>query len=207
MYFGVCIPIFCLGGRTLGYWCREHRSASCLSTPNNICGSEHRSRWNLHPSPSSFCTSLHSTCSSCLIFLIHHHHSSVLALTSSLLFSVPYLCVSVCLSIHTVSFWGFVCVHVLVCVVAGIDRLMPKRKFPEFCEGLPKHARIKCVCVWVKQYSGGGGWLHFGKRETQKGGHGQSVWFSLIPGPCSEPQLKYYTAPAFSLWSKMKGLT
>lgn len=36
--------------------------------------------------------------------------------------------------------------RVLGCVVAGIDRLMPKRKFPEFCEGLPKQAGIKIVC-------------------------------------------------------------
>lgn len=63
--------------------------------------------------------------------------------------SVP---IFVCPSILYISGVLCECVRVLACVVARIDRLMPKRKFPEFCEGLPKQAGIKivyvCVCVW-----------------------------------------------------------
>lgn len=51
------------------------------------------------------------------------------------------------------------CVCFLVSIVARIDRLMPKRKFPEFCGGLLKQAGIKTVSVCVVSCAGciGGG--------------------------------------------------
>lgn len=120
----------------------------------------------------------------------HPHPSSIhqsTALASSLLFSD----------------------HVLVCVVARIDRLMPKRKFPEFCKGLPKQAGIKivCACKTVLVATGGGGWLHFGKRETKREGHGLSDWFSPIPGHYFESHLKYGTrCPAVKVTSQKKAV-
>lgn len=73
----------------------------------------------------------------------------------------------------------YLCVGVCVCILVGIERLMPKRKFPEFCEGLLRQAGIKivCVCVWwtVLVAVVGGRMIAFWKRRL-----GHTVCFSLI---------------------------
>lgn len=89
------------------------------------------------------------------------------------------------------SVWGFVCAHVLVCVVAKIDRLMPKRKFPEFCEGLPKPSRIKSVCVCACAVVGEDDCILEKERHRREGMDSQS-------GLCSDPRFKYHTVPAIS---------
>ncbi len=110
-----------------------------------------------------------------LIFLIHHHVSSSFISTSfsiliivQCLVSVP---IPVCPSILYVCGVLCVCVCVLACVVARIDRLMPKRKFPEFCEGLRKRAGIKIVCVcgelcWLQWW---GRMIAFWKKRDREG--------------------------------------
>lgn len=147
-----CVTIFCVEGRLLGCWCRTSLSHLPLqawshlrqgngSTPSFQPRTSYCSSWPL-------LTPTH-------IFLLHHLYLCVLAYSCSFMLYVSLVpCVFVRFS---------------ACVVATIDRLMPKRKFPEFCEGLLQKAGIKtvCLCVWrtVLVSEVGEGWLHFGEKK------------------------------------------
>lgn len=153
----------------------------------------------LYPSSSSPCSSW-PTASSSPLNLPHpspsFYISSAPALASLLLlFSNPpcHVCNPVgSFNTHCVHRVCLLFLHVsmcgCVCVLVRIERLMPKRKFPEFCEGLLRQAGIKIVCVRV---CGGLCWLQWWgeddcilEKEIQLGGglDTQSVSaLSLVP--------------------------
>lgn len=164
-YFS-CVTIFCVKGKLLGCWCRAHHSASCLSRPDHICWSAHGNRHKLHSSSPSYYTSWPAASSS-LIWHIHHHILSSFICTSTSILS--FVQCYFCLSINTKHVCGFACVSILASVVAKIDGLMPKRKFPRVLWGIKQAGINVCVCgklCWLQWW---GRMIAFWKKRDREG--------------------------------------